>query len=393
MLRSMGREALSGWRIGKVAGIPIEIAPSWFFVAILIFWSLGAHVFPQWAPGLEPFEVWPIAAAATLMFFASLLGHELSHSLVSLRFGMRVRRIVLFVFGGVSETVQEMPSAAAEFWVAIAGPLASLAFAGIFVALGVAASLAGFQALAVALTWLAIANALLAAFNLLPGFPLDGGRVLRSALWGLWGNFLQATYWASMAGKTVAVLLGTWGVSRGLVGGDWFGLVWVGLVALLLYNAADAANRQAIILDALRNVTIRSVMRLDVHPIRDDATLPEAVDEVLARYPETAFPVATPERDFKGILSVEEVDRVPAPNRPRIRVTELMRPIDGVAAINPDSTAVEALEHIRRTGVDPLPVIEGGRLVGVVGEADLVRYLHWHPELLAGRSAPEVPGP
>lgn len=378
----MEREALKGWQIGTVAGIPIEIAPSWFFVAVLIFWSLGAYVFPHSAPGLDPWQVWPVAALATVLFFGSLLGHELSHSLVSSRFGMRVRRIVLFVFGGISETIQEMPSARAEFWVAIAGPIASIVFGLVFAALGALAGAMGLPVLAIGLTWLAVANGMLAAFNLLPGFPLDGGRVLRSALWAISGSYLKATSWASMAGKGVAVLLGAWALSRGLLLGDWFGLIWIGLIAMLLYNAADAANRQAIIMDALRNVPIRNVMRLDVHPIREDATLPEAVDEVLARYPETAFPVATPERDFRGILSVEEVDKVPVPIRPRIRVTELMRPIDDRAAVSPDATAVQALESIRRTGVDPLPVIDSGRLVGIVGEADLVRYLRWHPELL-----------
>lgn len=383
MLRSMGRDALRGWRVGTVAGIPIEIAPSWIFVAVLIFWSLGAFVFPRTLPGLDPWRVWPISGVATILFFASLLGHELSHSLVSTRFfGMRVRRIVLFVFGGISETIQEMPSAKAEFWVAIAGPLASMAFAVIFAGLGAVAGVAGYTVIAIGLTWLAVANGLLAVFNLLPGFPLDGGRVLRSAVWAATGSYLKATNWASVAGKTVAVLLGAWGLSRGLFMGDWFSLIWIGLIAMLLFNAADAANKQAILMNALRNVPIRNVMRLDVHPIRDDATLPEAVDEVMARYPETAFPVASEERDIKGILSVEEVDKVPGEQRPRIRVTELMRPIDDQAAITPDSTAVQALEHIRRTGVDPLPVIDSGRLVGIVGEADLVRYLHWHPELL-----------
>ncbi|MBM3271402.1 MAG: site-2 protease family protein [Candidatus Sericytochromatia bacterium] len=378
----MNREALKGWRIGSVAGIPIDIAPSWILVAVLIFWSLGAYVFPMVAPGLSFYAVWPASAIATILFFVSLLGHELSHSLVSLRFGMRVLRIVLFVFGGISETVQEMPSAIAEFWVAIAGPLASLLFAAVFMVLSAAASQLGMPATAIVFSWLGIANAILAVFNLLPGFPLDGGRVLRSILWGATGNYLRATHWGSVAGKGVALLLGVWGLARGFGQGDWFGTIWVGLLGFLLYNAADAAYKQAVMLDALRNVPVRNVMRLDIHPLREDATLPEAVDEVMARYPDQAFPVADPEQHFRGILSTDQVESVPPPFRGRIRVTELMRPIDDGAAIDPDTPATRALERMYATGVDPLPVCDDGRLVGLVGESDLVRYLRWHPELI-----------
>ncbi len=378
----MNREALKGWRIGQVAGVPIEIAPSWFLVAVLIFWSLGAYVFPLLAPQLGFFEIWPASALATVLFFISLLGHELSHAVVSQRFGMRVRRIVLFVFGGISETVQEMPSAIAEFWVAIAGPLASVAFALGFMALSAVLALSDLPALAITFSWLAIANGILAAFNLLPGFPLDGGRVLRSIIWGATGNYLRATYWGSMAGKGVAIMLGAWGLARGLGAGDWFGMIWVGLLAFLLHGAADAAYRQAIMLDALRNIPVRDMMRLDVHALREDATLPEAVDEVMARYPDVSFPVADSEHQFRGILTAQQVDSIPPPFRPRIRVTELMRPIDDGAAVDPDTPATRALERIHETGVDPLPVCDAGRLVGLVGEGDLVRYLRWHPELV-----------
>ncbi|MBI6547038.1 MAG: site-2 protease family protein, partial [Cyanobacteria bacterium NC_groundwater_1444_Ag_S-0.65um_54_12] len=287
----MPREALSGWTIGRILGIPIVIAPSWVIIAILIFWSLGVAIFPAMAPGVS-LAVWGMALAGTILFFASIVAHELSHSLVSRHFGMRVRRIVLFVFGGVSETIQEMPSAAAEFWIAIAGPLCSFGIAGIFAASSVIAGYWGWLPGSIATSWLAAVNLLLGLFNLLPGFPLDGGRILRSLLWAWRGQFLSATRQASWLGEGMAVLLGLWGISRALLFGDWLGLIWLSLLALLLFNAAEASYQQARLLFALRRVPVGDVMRLDVHPLRADALVREAVQEVIARYHDGAYPVA-----------------------------------------------------------------------------------------------------
>lgn len=376
----MPREALNGWRVATIFGIPIEIAPSWLLIFLLIFWSLGGAVFPAMAR-FAPLPTWGMSAVATLLFFASLLGHELCHSLVSRRYGLQVRRIVLFLFGGVSESHEEMPSARAEFWIAIAGPASSLAMGAIFWGIGIATR--DWLPVTIVARWLALINVALAIFNLLPGFPLDGGRVFRAVLWGWRKNYIEATRWASWGGEAIAVLLGVWGVASALLYGDWLSLVWLGLLAFLLYGAAEASYRQAFVLTALRKVSVADLMRRDLHPVHDDQTLPEAVSEVLALYPEPAVPVTTHDDALVGILTAASLEEVPRQLWPRLRVTELMKPLTEDEVVHPDTPAIDALKRMQSSGVDPLPVVEDHHLVGVVGEGDLQRYIRWHPAVRA----------
>ncbi len=375
----MPREALTGWKIARIFGIPIEISPSWIVIFLLIFWSLGAAVFPALAP-IPDLPSWPMAAVATVLFFACLIAHELSHSLVSRHYGLQVRRIVLFLFGGVSESHEEMPSAVAEFWIALAGPASSLLLAVLFYGIGLATT--GYLPATIVARWMGLINLALAAFNLLPGFPLDGGRIFRAVLWAWRKNYIEATRWASWGGEAIAVLLGLWGVVAALAFGDWFSMIWLGLLAVLLYGAAEASYRQAFVLTALRRVLVKDLMRRDLHPVHDSQTIPEAVSEVLAHYPEPAVPVTTDEESLVGILTAESLEQVPRRLWPRLRVTELMKPLSEAEVVHPTTPAIDALKQMQASGVDPLPVVDEHRLVGVVGEGDLQRYLRWHPAVL-----------
>lgn len=364
-----------GWKIGVLAGIPVVIAPSAAISAFLIFWALGAHVFP--VAGAAPgWLVWAMAGAGTAVFFASLLAHEFAHSLVAQRAGLTVRRIVLFVFGGVSESADEMPGAGVEFRVAIAGPLTSIGLAGVY--LGLERLATPFSApVAMTLHWLSIVNLGIGLFNLLPGFPLDGGRVLRAALWAGTGDFMKAARWATVGGKGVALLLGLWALWHALVLGDFFGLVWIGLIAMMLFNAAEAAYQQAVLQTFLARVRVRDVMRRDVHALGPDLTLEDAVSDVLSRYGEPAYPVVAEDRSLQGILTPERVAEVPRSDWPAIRVSELMRPIDDSDTVAPDQEAAGALRQMAGREDDELLVVDGGRVVGIIGAREVASFLKW----------------
>lgn len=369
---------MRGFRIGRAFGIPIEVNASWIVIFALILWSLSAAVFPATLPGRPDALYWTMGLGTTLAFFGSLLLHELAHSLVSRHYGLEVRRIVLFIFGGVSEATAEMPSAKVEFWVGIAGPLMSLFLGALSAGLAFAAVFWGQAPLAVVFQWLAIVNVALAVFNLLPGFPLDGGRVLRAAAWKVTGSHRRATRIATRGGQIVAGLLFAWALWR-FVSGDLLGGVWVGFLGYLLFQAAGASYGELVLKEALSRVGVRDLMSRDVQTLHPAMTLRDAVDTTLSQHPYGGYPVA--DGHLQGILQAQDVQRVPAGEWPRLRVSELMRPLDAEQALGPETAVSEALERFSRLGVERLPVLEDGELVGILSQSDVMRYLSWHPEM------------
>lgn len=373
---------MRGFRIATLFGIPIEINPSWLFIFALILWSLTVGVFPQTYPGLERATYVAMGLATTVLFFASLIAHELSHSLVSQHFGLRVRRIVLFVFGGVSETTQELPSPKIEFLVAIAGPLMSFALSGLFalVAWG-SGDQAALGPVAAVAAWLTVVNLALGLFNLLPGFPLDGGRLLRAAAWQVTGNLRRATRVASRGGQLVAALMMLWGFWR-LVQGDLFGAVWVGAIGYLLFQAAGSTYGDLLVQTALSRVGVLDLMTREPKVLSPDMTLQEVVEEYLMRFPYGGYPVVDGHLD--GVLQASEIKRIPASEWPNRRVREVMTPLTEQEALDAHASVSEAVTRFNQLGVGRLPVVDEGRVVGVLSQSDVIRWLAWHPEASRG---------
>jgi len=373
---------MRGFRIATLFGIPIEINPSWLFIFGLILWSLTAGVFPQTYPGLSSATYAVMGVATTVLFFSSLVAHELSHSLVSQHYGLRVRRIILFVFGGISETTQELPSPKIEFQVAVAGPLMSFALGALFafLAWGLGQQAAWGPASAVA-AWLAVVNIALGLFNLLPGFPLDGGRLLRAAAWQATGSLRRATRIASRGGQFVGLLMMLWGFWR-LMRGDLFGAVWVGAIGYLLFQAAGSTYGELLIQTALARVGVSEIMSHDPKVLAPDMTLQEVVDDYLMRYPYGGYPVVDGHLD--GVLQANQIKEVPAEEWPTRRVAEVMTPLTDQEALDAHATVAEALTRFNQLGLGRLPVVDQGQVVGVLSQSDVIRWLAWHPEAANG---------
>lgn len=369
---------MNGYRIANLFGIPLEVNASWLIIFGLILWSLGAGVFPTTHPGWDPVIYWTMALATTLLFFACLVIHELSHALVSRHHGLKIRRIVLFIFGGISEATQELPDPGVEFQVAIAGPAASFALALIFAGLASAFDvLLGWQAAREVAAWLAIVNLALGLFNLLPGFPLDGGRVLRAVAWRATGNLRRATRIASRGGQLVGGLLMAWGLYR-LIRGDLVGAIWIGMIGYLLNQAAASQYGEMVLLQALKRVGVDQLMTRAPVVLSPDLSLRQVVDHYLLRYPYGGYPVAN--GHLEGLLQVSAIRDVPAPAWDEKRVADVMVPLSAADGIRPGTDVATAMQTMIRLGVGRLPVVEGEQIVGMLSQSDVMRYLAWHDD-------------
>ena len=388
-----GAQPRSGVRLGRIAGI--EIVADWSLLVIffLIAFSLAAGVFPSWHPDWGPGLAWATALGAAVLFFASLLAHELSHALVGRLGGMQVRRITLFMFGGMAHLESEPRSWRSELVMAAVGPLTSLALGLVFLWLaGVAAGpieldpenpremLAALSPLATLLFWLGPVNLLLAAFNLVPGFPLDGGRVLRAILWGATGNLRKATRWASFGGQLFAwVLVATgvlmlFGFTVPLLGGGLVGGLWLMFIGWFLNNAALASYRQLLVRETLEDVPVARIMQTQLDRVDPALSVQRLVDEHVMASGQRVLPV---ERDgrFLGIVSLSDLQKSERRAWERMTVQEIMTPVSRLACVGPREDAGEALAQLASRGVNQLPVLEGGKLVGLLRREDVLKWL------------------
>ncbi len=368
-------------RLGKVIGIPIELNLSWFVIFGLLFWSLSGFLFPTLIPRLSSLSYATMGGIATLLFFASLVFHELSHSFVGQHYGIKVDRIVLFLFGGVSETSQEMPNAKAEFWVAVAGPLSSI-FLCFFFFLFSLVLLPFSGPAALVSQWLGLINLVLALFNLLPGFPLDGGRVLRSLIWRFSGNQRFATRIASRTGQVLAGGLMIWGVIR-LFTGNFLGGMWIFFLGWLLLSAAANEYSELVLRQALGRVKVSELMSREVKVVSPDLSLEEAVHEYFLRYPFGGYPVADPrfEGNILGIVTLSQIREVPREEWGLRRVSQVMLPLVKEDALSEEDDVATALLKFRTTGLGRLPVLVDHQLIGILSQSDVIRWLNAHPEL------------
>ena len=363
--------------LGKIAGISIRVHSSWFLVVALVTWSLAGGYYPQEYPGWGTAAYWSVGVITAILFFASVLSHELGHSVVALREGVPVRSITLFIFGGVAQIGREPPTAGAEFRIAIAGPLTSLGLAGIFNLLKLA--IASNPILAAPVTYLGRINLMLALFNLTPGFPLDGGRVLRAILWGLGRSFRKATRWASAIGQGVAFLFILFGMSQMFLG-DFLNGLWIAFIGWFLNNAAESSYRQIALRDRLVGVAARDVMAQECPTVSGGLRLDRLVDGHILNTGRRCFFVIK-NGELQGLITLHNVKRTPRDRWHAVTVRQVMTPVDAVFWARPDEDVWALLQRMDEADVNQVPVMDDGRLVGMITREHLLRYIRIRSQL------------
>lgn len=373
-----------GYEVFRLFGFPVRIDPSWLIILVLVTWSLATGWFPERQEGLPVATAWLLGLLGALALFASLVVHELCHSLVARRFDMPMEGITLFMFGGVAQMTREPPSPAAEFWVAVAGPAASVAIAVGCQGLAMLSAQTGWPAAATdLLQYLAAVNIVLVAFNLVPAFPLDGGRVLRSILWR-WTNDLRwATRIASGAGRFFGTLLIVIGVVE-LIGGNVIGGVWLGIIGMFLRTAAASSYQQLRVRRMLEGVPVRRFMNTDVVSVAPELSVAELVDQYVYRHHFKLFPVLDRGRPM-GTVSTREIKAVPRSAWAVTTVAEILQPISASGTVRPGDDGMRALEKMRREGRSRLLVLEDGKLVGILALKDLLELFELEAELEPSR--------
>ena len=388
-----------GIRLFSVAGIEIWLDWSLLIIFLLVSTSLGAGVFPSWHPDWSAAQSWLTAILAAILFLASVLVHEMSHAIVGRAHGMQIPRITLFIFGGMAHLEDEPRTWRVEFWMAIVGPVTSLLLGLLFLWAGNLAAggldlaaddpeemLAGLGPVATLLLWLGPVNIILAVFNLVPGFPLDGGRVMRAVLWGVTGDLRKATRWASNAGRAFAWFLIACGISMifgvqlpifgtGLVSG-----LWLALIGWFLHNAAVMSYRQLLIERSLKGKRVADLMLRDVQTASPELSIRDFVDDYVMGRDQRAWPLTDGNR-LVGLVCLEDVRRRPRQDWANTLLREIMTPAERLATVAPDEDAMQAMKLISRQNVNQLPVVENGRLRGLIRREDILRWLSLYGEL------------
>jgi Zn-dependent protease/CBS domain-containing protein len=363
------------WRLFRVFGIPLYVDASWLIILALLTWTLSTQ-FRTVLPEISPAAAFGLGLIAAVLFFICIVLHELGHALVGRAEGMNIRGITLFLFGGVAELESEPRSAGAEFLMAIAGPVVSAVLAALFWLGTLAATAPELHALLIDVM---LINLFVLIFNLVPAFPLDGGRVFRSALWAVTGRLRRATYWASLLGQGFAWLLIALGVLS-LFSRDVGNGIWLILIGVFLNNAARASYRSVVVRQLLEAEPVRRFMNpqpITVSPVLDLRTF---VDEYVYRHHRKAFPVVNEGR-LEGIMTTREVAAIPRADWDRHTVGEVMRHDVQSICIAPDADAMRALAQMQRTGFSRLLITEEDQLRGIVSLKDLLRFLNLKMEL------------
>ncbi len=369
--------------IARIAGIEIGVHASWLIVFGLVTWSLAVGFFPGEIPGLSPLEAWVLGAVSALLLFGSVLVHELAHSFVARAQGLEARSITLFIFGGVSNVGGQARRPLTEFAVAIVGPLTSFAIGALCWV--VSAVVAGEPRLATVARYLALINLLLGAFNLVPGFPLDGGRVLRAIAWNVTGSMRRGTEIAVAAGHVVGYGIMILGFLELFAGEPLSGL-WLAAIGWFLSSAATASLDQVRFEGLLRDVRVGAVMSADTTTVSPETTIVALIEHYLLPGNRRAMPVAR-DGQVVGMITLGDIQRVPAERREQTQVGEVMGGAGGLVAVRPNDRVIEAFEALGAGDFEQLPVLDDGRLVGVISRADIFRQLQLREALGVDREA------
>jgi len=385
-----------GFRIGRLFGIDIRIDWTWLIIFALVTYSLGStfgQLHPDWGSTLR----WSVAAGSALLFFGSVLSHELAHSLVSKSRGNPVDSITLFLFGGVSNIEEEPDSPLGEFLMAFVGPLTSIIIGGVLLLIsgliGGPIDVAGSPTELIPqigpvrfiILWLGSVNVILGIFNLIPGFPLDGGRVLRSILWAITDDLRRATRWASWIGQGFGWLMISAGVAMvfgvtlpffgsGLING-----LWIGFIGWYLNNASSQSYRKVVIQDILEGVSVKQMMRTDPPTVSPSDTVDSLVHDHIMGTDDQGFPVVE-EGEVKGIVTLDDVRSLRRDAWQSTTVSEIMTPYDQCTVLEPDSDASDAMMQLAKCDVRQLPVLDQEQLSGLLRRQDLIRWIQVHSE-------------
>jgi Zn-dependent protease/CBS domain-containing protein len=377
----------SSLRLFRIAGIDIGIHYTWILIFVLLSWSLAQGFFPQLYPGWDTITYWITGVVAALLLFVSVLIHELAHSLVAQARGMTVTSITLFIFGGVSNLEEEPEKPKVELAMSIVGPLASLALAGIFWGL---VQLVGNQQspLAATLTYLALINAILAGFNLLPGFPLDGGRVLRSILWDRTGNLVKATNIAATVGRFMGWGLIAFGLFQ-IFAGNFIGGIWFAFIGWFLSSSADASRREITLREQLSGVQVKEVMTTNPTDISPDTSVAELVSNVFRKQHGRAVPVCQ-NAQVLGIVTVTDVKELPREKWGETAVKEIMTR-EPLYSVTPEDDLNTALRLIAKHDINQVLVLRDDKCAGLLSRSDILTHLHLSQELgLKQKGGPSV---
>jgi Zn-dependent protease/CBS domain-containing protein len=371
-----GSHVRSQIKLGRIYGIQIGLHYSWFLIAILIALSLTAHfhaVRSEWSET----TVWAAAIITSALFFVTLLLHELAHSLLAKSRGLRVRAITLFALGGVSQIETDPADAKSEFWIAIVGPLSSFAIGLLLVGL---ARLSGWTSssepqspLIAVLLWLGYINFGLAFFNMIPGYPLDGGRVLRAIIWWINGNADRATRFAAQVGQVVAFLFILYGLYRFFFGANYGGL-WMAFIGWFLLDAARGSYVQAGLVSGLRDHRVSELMQRDCATVPSYLSIRDFVDEYILHSGNRCFVVMQDDHPA-GIITANEARKVSRDMWSQTSVQSIMRPLDQMLSVPPEMPVLKALDLMTRKNTDELAVISNGKLEGIFSRAQVLHYL------------------
>jgi Zn-dependent protease/CBS domain-containing protein len=372
---------IAGIRVGRFFGIDVRLDVSWFVVLLLVLWTFAQAVFPSRNPGYSGAVYIGMAVAGALLFFGSVLLHELAHSAMAQARGIPVEGITLFIFGGMARIRSDAENPKDEFLITVVGPLSS---AAIGLALLGFARLGEAQGMPVPVTgvadYLSLLNFALAAFNLIPGFPLDGGRLFRSLVWYLSKDLRKATRWASYTGRGFGFVLIGLGVLN-LFGGSLVGGMWFIFIGWFLSQAAEASYRQLILRRILEGVRAFEAMTRAPETVRPDLSLRDLVDEYFLRRRYNSFPVESADGCLLGLVTLSQVKQIERDRWPTMRVSEVMKQVGEAVTVRPEDTLADVLTKLESAGVGRALVVEDGRLEGVISRADVAQWLQRYQQL------------
>lgn len=376
-------------RLLRLLGIDIAIHWSWSIIALLLTWSLATDYLPDVHLGWTSQQRWLAGALTSVLFFGSVLAHELAHSVVAWRRGVPVRCITLFIFGGVSALNGEPRSARSEFWIAIVGPLTSFAAGALFAVIWLAARAENITGVAAVAGYLAYVNVAVGIFNLLPGFPLDGGRVLRSLVWGANRDMLAATRVAANVGRVVAAVLIGLGILS-LFGQGGFGGVWFILIGWFLWNAAESSYQQMLVQNRLSGLTVGQLAEPAATRVPPGATLRQLVHDYILPRNQRAFFVGPEAGEVLGLVTLSDLRKEPEERWDTTTVFRAMTPRERLVMVTPKTEATEALRLVAEHNINQLPVVTEGDVVGLLTRAALIQALQFREEIGMRRTPTDI---